>query len=156
MGLSNYYLKARFRSPEEAAAAEDRLAALLTQGQRAHRYFQDARRTGQPPVTADTFWAGFRERFPLIVAYLGGAADIQDWNGGLDPHLACLVDPESGRGEASASLDQADRVLYLQLDLIWDHSDLGLLEQYCRDDLGAVAVGSLSDENFDPFDLIPV
>lgn len=156
MGLSNYYLKARFRSPEEAATAEDRLATLLTQGQQAYRYFQDARRTGQPPVTSDTFWAGFRERFPLVAAYLRGVAGAADWDGGLDPHLACLVDPESGRGEASASLDQADRVLYLRLDLIWDYSDLGLLEQYCRDDLGAVAVGSFSDENFDPFDLIQV
>jgi hypothetical protein len=40
-------------------------------------------------------------------------------------------------------------LLLLQLNMIWHATEMGLLERYCCEDLGAVAVGSLSEEDLD-------
>jgi hypothetical protein len=168
VGECNYYLKARFR--DAAAEARPRLAALLAEGERAHRYWQDARQGDEPATSADDFWVEFRERFPLTTNYLGELAGVEDWDDGLVGHLGSLVDPEPTRPDPSATLNQDDDLLLLQLNMIWHFSEMELLERYCFLELDALAVGSISDETvaemfaeqtgrdlepgFDPFDAI--
>ena len=155
MGECNYYLKARFATADDAKAALPRLVALLTEGEQAYGYWQDARtredrvpRTSLP--TAGEFWAEFRERFPLVRAYLGELDGVTDWDDGLVGQLGSLVAPQpDALGDPSASLVCREAVLYLRLNGIWHFSDLRLLEEFCEADLGAVAVGSVSEEDFD-------
>lgn len=170
MGECNYYLKARFRDADAATEARPRLAALLAEGERAYDYWQEARRSENPEVTADEFWAGFRERFPLTTNYLGELAGVEDWDDELVGHLGSLIDPERTGPRACATLTQDDDLLLLQLNMIWHFSDIGLLERHCFLELDALAVGSISDETaeklfaeqtgrdpepgFDPFDTI--
>ena len=76
MGECNFYLKARFATDAEARAAVPRLVALLSEGERAHEYWQDARTCEDSPrceplPTAEEFWEVFRSRFPLVCGYLG-------------------------------------------------------------------------------------
>jgi hypothetical protein len=150
MGECNYYLKARFKNAKAAGAAESRLAALLAEGEGAYRHWQDSRQWGVPRPPAADFWAVFRERFPLVVGYLKELAGTRDWFNGLAGHLGCLVDPHRDRkGHRSASLVRSGDLLLLQLNMIWHGTDMGLLERDCREDLGAVGVGSLPEENFD-------
>jgi hypothetical protein len=149
MGECNYYLKARFKDAAAAGAAEPRLTALLAEGEGAYDYWQGSRRWDGPDVPAAEFWAGFRQRFPLTVGYLKELAGIPDWDNGLAGHLGCLVDPRPGRPHPGASLVREGDLLLLRLDMIWHFTDMGLLERYCRDELGAVGVGSASEEDFD-------
>jgi hypothetical protein len=157
LGECNYYVKARFPTPERAAAAVPRLCELLGQGEAAREYWQGARpsplREGrrQPP-SAEVFWADFRERFPLVHRYLRGLADTPDWNNGLAGQLSCMVDPRvPRRGDPSASLAQEEDTLLLKLSGIWHCAELGRLERYCLEDLGAVAVGSISQEDLERY-----
>jgi hypothetical protein len=152
MGEANYYLKARFRSPEEAEAARPRLAALLAEGEKAYEYWQGSRPFSnrsdpkwQPP-SAELFWKTFRLRYPLVYDYLRDLAGTPDWNNGLAGCLD-LVDP---RDERRALLFRDGDTLFLRLNDIWHCADMSLLERYCRADLGAVGAGSVSDEHFDP------
>lgn len=170
MGECNYYLKARFRDEGVAAEARPRLAALLMEGEQAYNYWQAARQGDEPEMSADDFWAGFREQFPLTTGYLGELAGVEDWDDELVGHLGNLVDPNSTAPSPPAILTQDGDLLLLQLNMIWHFSDMGLLERYCVVDLGAMAVGSISDEtvaevmseqtgreiepDFDPFDAI--
>jgi hypothetical protein len=155
VGECNYYLKARFPTAERAAAAMPRLCELLGQGEAARAYWQDSRprisrASGPEPPSAEVFWAGFRDKFPLVYAYLRELADTLDWNNGLAGQLSCLVDPRvRRRGDPSASLTQEGDVLLLKLGGIWHGAELGRLERFFLDDLGAVAVGSASEEDFE-------
>jgi hypothetical protein len=150
MGECNYYLKARFKDSEAAAFAVPRLSALLAEGERAYQYWQGSRRFNGPTVPDSAFWAGFRERFPLVIGYLRELAGRTDWGNGLSGHLGCLVDPRpKGLLDHRASLVQSGDLLLLQLNLIWHGTDMGLLEHYCWADLGAIAVGSVSEEDLD-------
>lgn len=147
MGECNYYLKARFADENDAASAEPRLAQLLAEGEGAYAYWQDSRRRNRRVGSAAKFWTGFRERFPLTFGYLKELGGISDWDDGLAGHLGNLVDPRPDREpRPRASLIQSDDLLLLQLDQIWHFTDMGLLERYCREDLGAIAVGSISEE----------
>jgi hypothetical protein len=58
-----------------------------------------------------------------------------------------LVDP---RDKRRALLFRQGDTLFLRMNDVWHFADLGLLELYCRADLGAVRVGWLSDEDLDP------
>ena len=95
MGECNVYLKARFPTAKRAAAAVPRLSELLGQGEAARDYWQNSRpgsplrERGWQPPSAEVFWAGFRERFPLVHGYLRALADTPDWNNGLAGHLSC-------------------------------------------------------------------
>lgn len=151
MGECNYYLKARFQSTEAAAAARPRLVALLAEGERAYDFWQDSRRRcwDGSNVSASEFWTEFHERFPLVVVYLRDLIDIPDWDNGLVGHLGNLVDPRPEREPPHATLIQDGDLLLLQLNMIWHFSDMGLLERYCREELGAMAVGSISDEQLE-------
>jgi hypothetical protein len=150
MGECNYYLKARFDGSTAAAAAEPRLAALLAEGEGAYHYWQGSRPWNGPSISADEFWAGFREQFPQVIGYLKDLAGIPDWNNGLAGHLGCLVSPSSYRRlEPRASLVRSGDLMLLQLNSIWHCTDMGLLERYCEEDLGAIGVGSISEEAFD-------
>ncbi len=149
MGECNYYLKARFRSAGDAVAAQPRLVALLAEGEQAYDFWQHSRRWDGPKLSADEFWAGFRGRFPLVVGYLRALAGTPDWDNGLSGHLGCLVDPGLGRQHPAATLVRDDGLLLLRLNMIWHFTDMGLLERYCREELGAVAVGSISDEQLE-------
>jgi hypothetical protein len=155
VGECNYYLKARFSSIERAEAAVPILCELLGQGERARAYWQESRpriprTSGSEPPSPEAFWAGFRQRFPLVYSYLRELADTPDWNNGLAGQLSCLVDPKIPRhGDPGASLDREDRVLLLKLGGIWHCAELGRLERFFLEDLGAVAVGSVSEEDFD-------
>lgn len=155
MGECNYYLKARFATAERAAAAIPPLSGLLRQGEAAQDYWQNSRpripqRSGSEPPSAEVFWAGFRDRFPLVHAYLGELADTPDWNNGLAGQLSALVDPRVQRdGDPSASLTQEDDVLLLKLGGIWHCAELIRLERFFLEDLGAAAVGSVSEEDFE-------
>lgn len=152
MGECNYYLKARFPTTEGAGAAVPRLNELLGQGEAARAYWQDARphplrEAHQQAPSAEAFWAGFSERFPLVHRYLRELAGTPDWNNGLAGQLSCLVDPRvSRRGDPSASLVQDGDTLLLKLSGIWHCAELGRLQRYCVEDLGAVAAGSISQE----------
>jgi hypothetical protein len=105
----------------------------------------------------------FRFQFPLVCHYLAERNGIEDWDNGLAGTLGQLVDPQRERRWApSASLTRRDRLLLLQLNGIWHCSDMLLLERFCILDLDAVAVGSISEEQFesgvpdDPFAFIRV
>ena len=171
MGHCNYYLKARFSTADAVTAAEPRLAELLAEGEKASNYWQGSRGIlGQIDPnwalpTSKTFWRTFRERFPLTVRYLGGLAGIDDWNDGLAGHLE-LVDPQNpGRSWQGAMLRREGKLLLLQLNNIWHYSELTLLDQYCLDELGAIGVCHISEQDLDweeresgknPFDGIDV
>jgi hypothetical protein len=162
VGECNNYLKARFEDEPAARDARPRLAALLAEGERAYRFWQDSRQADEPEVSVPNF--------PLTTDYLGELAGVEDWDDGLVGHLGSLVDPVPRPQTPSAQLTQEDDVLLLQLNMIWHFSDLGLLERFCFLVLDAVAVGSVSDETvedlfteqtgremepgFDPFDAI--
>jgi hypothetical protein len=171
VGECNYYLKARFASAERAADALPRLCELLGQGEAARAYWQAARpvslrRGDAAPPPAEVFWAGFRERFPLVHVYLRELADTPDWNNGLAGQLSALVDPQATRPrDPRASLIQASNLVLLKLCGIWQCAELGRLERFCREELGAVAVGSLSEYDYawgedvpdgEYFEVIPV
>jgi hypothetical protein len=172
MGECNYYLKARFETAEQAKAAVSRLVALLAEGERAYDYWQGARTREDPPrceelPTAEEFWAIFREQFPLVCEYLGPLDGAEDWDDRLVGQLGTLVDPQRDRlGDPSSSLVCRGDALFLRLNGIWHFSEMTLLELFCQHDLGAVAVGSISEEqiemdddtgaDFDPFRLIDV
>ena len=168
MGQCNYYFKARFAYEGQAKVAEPLLAELLAEGEKAYSFWQGSRGffarsdPNRTPMTTETFWRLFRERFPLAVRYLGDLAGIEDWNNGLAGQLS-LVDPLSPRRfRPGAILRRVDNLLLLQLNDIWHFSDLTLLEQYCIGELGAVAAGSVSEERLDavererPFDAVDV
>jgi hypothetical protein len=156
MGECNYYLKARFRSEADAATAEPLLAALLGEGARAYQYWQDSRphplrhKRGWHPPSNSEFWDGFREKFPLVMRYLRELAGTADWDNGLSGILGCLIDPLQERtGQPNAVLWQYQDTLFLELNGIWHGTTLNWLERYCREELGAVAVGSISEEDFE-------
>jgi hypothetical protein len=139
-----------------------RLTALLAEGERAYDFWQETRSrewvrplpARQPAPAevrqqAEQFWGEFRGRFPLVFDYLGDLAGTEDWVNGLAGHLD-LVDPSRERKhEPSASLAQRGSELHLQLNGIWHFSDLRLLERFCEEELGAVATGNVSEEDFD-------
>jgi hypothetical protein len=157
MGECNYYLKARFATDAAARAAVPRLVALLAEGDRAYNFWQDTRGRGFPrsgeygPQVAQQFWAEFRAQFPLVCEYLGELNGIEDWNNGLSGQLGVLKDPAPKRHWLpSAELSCRDAVLFLQLNRIWHCSNMRLLERFCVDDLGALAVGSISEEEIEP------
>ncbi len=170
MGECNYYLKARFQDEDEAAKARPRLAALLAEGERAYDFWQAARMSDEPVMSADDFWSQFRQQFPLTTGYLGELAGVEDWDDELVGHLGSLVDPDSTEPAPPAILTQDGETLLLQLNMIWHFSDMGFLERYCFLELDALDVGSISDEtveeqfteltgreidpDFDPFDAI--
>jgi hypothetical protein len=158
LGECNYYLKARFPTAERATAAVPRLSELLGQGEAARDYWQNSRPSwlregGRQPPSAEVFWAGFRERFPLVYRYLRELADTPDWNNGLAGQLSCMVDPRvPQRGDPRASLIQERDTLLLKLSGIWHFAEMGRLERYCLEDLGAVAAGSISEEDLERYD----
>lgn len=159
MGECNYYLKARFPTAERAGMAIPRLTELLGQGEAAYEYWQNSRsgshvgEQGRQPPSAETFWAGFRDRFPLVHRYLRELADTPDWNNGLAGQLSCMVDPRDPRRvDPRASLDREGNTLLLKLSGIWHVADLGRLERYLVEALGAVGAGSISEEDLDPGD----
>jgi hypothetical protein len=158
VGECNYYLKARFPTAARAAAAMPRLCELLGQGEAARTYWQDSRpripRTSGPePPSAEVFWTGFRERFPLVHAYLRELADAADWNNGLAGQLSCMIDPRiPRRGDPSASLVQEGDTLLLKLGGIWHFAEVGRLERYLLEELGAIAAGSISQEELEWFE----
>jgi len=151
----DFYLKARFATVEQATASMPRLSELLRQGEAAYLYWQDSRpgahgrqEDWQLPE-AETFWAGFRQHFPLVHRYLRELADTPDWNNGLAGQLSCLVSLYSLQAKPFASLIQEGSLLLLKLSGIWHLAEMGRLERYCREDLGAVAVGSMSEDDLD-------
>jgi hypothetical protein len=151
MGEANYYLKARFQSDQQAEAARPRLAELLAEGEKAYRYWQDSRSFFSPdpkwqPPSVEMFWKTFWARYPLVCRYLRRLAGTLDWNNGLAGWLGCLVDP---RNERRVSLFRVADTLFLRLNSIWHGTQMDLLERYCREDLGALGAGSVSDEDFD-------
>jgi hypothetical protein len=167
MGECNFYLKARFSTDADARAAVPRLVALLAEGERAHLYWQDARTCEDPPrceplPAADEFWSAFRARFPLVCRYLGELNGADEWDDELVGQLGQLVDPRPERlSDPSSSLVCRAGVLYLRLNRIWHFSQMHLLERFCAEELGAIAVGSSSREKLDrgdsdPFTLIDV
>jgi hypothetical protein len=132
-----------------------------------NKYWQDNRRYDvQEEPTAQSamqFWAGFRQQFPLVCAYLAELNGIEDWDNGLAGNLGQLVDPQRKRRWApNSSLVHREKMLLLQLNGIWHCSDMTLLERFCIIELDAVAVGSVSEEQFengvpdDPFAFIHV
>lgn len=158
MGQCNYYVKARFASAREAELAMPRLEALLIEGEAAYEFWQSARphqALGNPnfkAFTAEAFWERFREAFPLVWTYLGRLGGRKDWDNGLAGHLS-LRDPRpTGRHQAGASLFRVEDLLFLTLIDVWHCSSTSLLERYVRDQLGAVAVGSVSEEQFSDVD----
>ncbi len=160
MGECNYYLKARFRTAKQAITAIPKLSDLLGQGELAARYWQDSRsglRSGKLPkkktLTSENFWTIFRERFPLVHHYLGELADSADWDNGLAGQLSCMVDPHSKRThEPKSELFQKKNILFLKLSGIWHCAELERLESYCLKDLGALAAGSISEEDLESDD----
>jgi hypothetical protein len=180
VGECNYYLKARFATDAAARAARPRLVALLAEGEAAYHFWQGTRmqrgqerRLGQPEAAqesqqiAEQFWTAFRARFPLVCGYLGELVGAEDWDNGLAGQMGMLVDPtRECTFRPSSSLVCRGPWLFLQLNGIWPFSEMRLLELYCEDELGAVAVGSVSednfeigacdDPNFDPFAFIDV
>jgi hypothetical protein len=175
VGECNFYLKARFRTDAEARAAEPRLLALLSEGEDAYHFWQDARegyfqrhRRHSPLEETEhqeaiQFWAEFRARFPLVCDYLGELVGTDDWYNGLAGHLS-LVDPQRPRQfRPLASLIRRGPLLLLQLNDVWHCSSMELLERYCVT-VGAVAargrseseyeIGACGDPSFDPFALI--
>lgn len=122
------------------------MAALLAEGERAYDYWQAARENDTHEVSADEFWTGFRDRFPLTTCYLGDLAGVSEWDDELVGHLGSLVDPGVTKPDPSATLTRDDDLLLLQLNMIWHFTDMGLLERYCFLELDALAVGSVSDE----------
>jgi len=166
MGECNYYLKARFATDAKARDAVPRLVALLAEGEQAYDYWQNTRRQQdqarrpsqrQSPQEqqqiAAQFWSVFQARFPLVCDYLGDLVGIEDWSNGLAGQLGSLVDPQhKRRGDPSSSLVCRESLLLLRLNGIWHCSKMRLLEEFCKDELGAVAVGSVSEEEFDEDD----
>jgi hypothetical protein len=150
VGDCNYYLKARFARRKDAVVARSCLARLLAEGRRAYDYWQGSRafrlQGDPPPPSPEVFWAHFRTHFPLTTSYLGERAGVADYRNGLSGLLGCLADPADPR---EAALGCYDEELELKLINIWHCSDLALLERYLRDECGAVAAGSVSEENFD-------
>jgi hypothetical protein len=153
MGECNYYLKARFENDRAAVQAIKPLAVLMAEGEKAYMYWQGARCLGRPTdkqPSAEQFWAGFRQQFPLTCIYLGLFVGIKDWSDGLAGTLGCLVDPLDDRKEQPrASVVRQGDELHVSLEGIWHFTNLGFLETYIEEVLGAVAVGSLSDEDWD-------
>jgi hypothetical protein len=152
----DFYLKARFATVQQAAAAMPRLRELLRQGEAAYLYWQDLRpgahgsQAGRQPANAETFWAGFRQRFPLVHRYLRELADTPDWNNGLAGQLSCMaVSLDPPQSKPFAALVHEGVLLLLKLCDIWHLAEMGRLERYCREDLGAVAVGSMSEDDLD-------
>ena len=149
MGECNYYLKARFAHPKDAEVARGQLTALLAEGEQAYHYWQSCRafhpKDAPPMPSAEEFWAHFQSTFPLTTAYLDDAAGGPDYNNGLVGLLGCLADPGRGR----AGLERDECTLEIVLRGIWHGSDMRLLERYLRRTCGAVAVGSVSAEDFD-------
>ena len=65
MGEATYYCKIFYRSPEEAKAALPKVAAYLSEGSKAHDFWQ-ANRSRKP----EDFWPGFEKNFPEVSNYL--------------------------------------------------------------------------------------
>jgi hypothetical protein len=156
LGECNYYLKARFPTAAQAAAALPRMCDLLAQGEAAYEYWQNSRPSaheeepGWQLPSPEVFWGGFRERFPLVYRYLQELAGTPDWNNDLAGQLSCMVDPRDSRTiDPRASLVREGDILLLKLSGIWHYAEMGLLERYCLEDIGAVAVGSISEEDFE-------
>src|SRR5262249_11800312 len=144
MGECNFYLKARFATDQAARAAVPRLVALLAEGERACRFWQDrrCRRFPDPPErrpqVAPQFWAEFRSQFPLVCEYLAERNGIEDWSNGLAGQMGVLVDPARERHWLpSAEVVCCGAVLFLQLNSIWHCSDTRPLERFCAG-LGAL------------------
>ena len=150
MGECNYYLKSRFKDPAAAAVAEARLVALLAEGESVTASGKDpagsASRRFLPPNSGPSSASGSRWE----IGYLRDLAGIPDWVNGLAGHLGCLVNPRPAEGYTPrASLVRFGNLLLLQLNMIWHGTDMGLLESYCREELGAVGVGSISGEELE-------
>jgi hypothetical protein len=158
MGECNYYLKARFASAEAVEQAAPRLADLLAEGEQARDYWQSSRpdrteRHTNPnwqPANTEQFWRHFRKAHPATYHYLADLAGAPDWDNSLAGQLSCMVDPREERSSyPSATLLQEDELLFLTLRRIWHCAEMGLLERYLRDELGALAVGSVSEDDVD-------
>ncbi len=153
MGECNYYLKARFETAEEAAAAIPRLSELLGQGEAASEYWQNSRgriETSYTRPSADVFWTGFRDHFPLVTKYLGKLAGKEDWSNGLAGQLSALIDPRIKRhGDPAAFLQQDGDLLLLKLSGIWHCADFRRLHRFILKVLGALDVGTVSEEEFE-------
>ena len=86
----------------------------------------------------------------MVIRYLHGLAGTADWDNGLSGKLGCLIDPLQERtGQPNAVLWQFKDTLFLELNGIWHGTTMNWLERYCREELGAVAVGSASEEDFE-------
>jgi hypothetical protein len=172
VGECNYYLQARFVSPQVAEEALPKLVSLLGQGQEAYDYRQGSRDIIKPAgkrPTPKEFWTHFQEAFPLVTRYLGKLVGIENWNIGLAGQLGCLVRSDAQR----AHLQRQGDVLRLTLRDIWHCTEMDRLERFFTAELGALVVNWASeerleeevdfdseegrfDEFFDPFSFIPV
>jgi len=154
MGECNYYVKARFASSEAAKAAIQPLLELLEQGDSAYNYWQKSRsnprnRVRQQPPAAGEFWATFRNEYPLIIGFLGDFADSLDWDNGLAGHLSCMADCQTQIRSLGTCITQEHDEIRLKLASIWHCADLSMLEAYFIDKLGAIAAGSISEEDLE-------
>lgn len=90
MGSCNYYLKARYKSPEEASEARMKIAAFIKEAYGAHDFWQENR--GKHHLA---FWASFA-RFPLVLKYLEDTGQkTDDCNNGMAGSLSLTESADS-------------------------------------------------------------
>jgi hypothetical protein len=88
-----------------------------------------------------------------VHCYLHELADTPDWNNDLAGQLSSMVDPRVPRsGDPSASPAHEKDTLLLKLSGIWHFAEFDLLERYCVEELGAVAVGSISQDELERYE----
>ncbi len=114
----------------ETLTAIQRFCERLGQGEAAYHDWQNSRpgvlRKQSP--TAETSWAEFRERFPIVIEYLGDLADTPDWDHRLVGPLGWLVDPRVRHtADLRAWWFQQDNTLSLNQRGIWYFQRLGAI-----------------------------
>jgi hypothetical protein len=146
MGQANYYLKARFESPEKASDALPKIATFIVSGQKAETYWQSNR--GRP---SDQFWPQFDAEFPVVAEYL---KSFGKHGGDCNNTLARYIDfGTEGEEEPEICMDSA---VILFSACVWHFADWAPFCRFLGEKFGATAADWLSDEYADLFAALDV
>jgi hypothetical protein len=134
MGSANYYLKAKYSSPEDASEAKDMLAAFIRETSNAYHFWQDHR-----DWPSKKFWAAFA-KFPLTLKFIDDTDQkTNDCNNGLAGVMSFTESSDSHE-----SVDVRGSEVWYHAN-VWHFADWGQLCQWLKEQ-GAVDAIYTTDE----------
>ncbi len=155
MGSATYYLKAKFRSHEDLKAVFPDIKQFLIEGARAEDWWQQ-HRSMENRGTRKEFWDQFKVEFPRIYEFLQhtGHAD-----GDCNNDLANVmnfgsdwgIDQSFGNWYPDGVPEQNE---FRYEAYVWHFADWDHLCNYLKHKFGAYDAAYVSDEYFDPYDLL--